>query len=907
MRRPQRFTLALFAAAFASPLSGQVQAQALIKPQAQAKPAAKKPRVIQHDDHDHDHDHDHADKHPHLHQKAQAVILDESNWDEFAPAGKEADAIYGDVALANLNITAVIAAPLPTRNANMTVRNVGGQLIDLTENRALNDQLSCFYALKRRFVFDGFSVNNTTGQRVMNGKVEETSTGEVRTTGTDPKTGLKAELVYRLQNRDRFITLTSKITNASDAAVTFALGDDLRFDAGKETAARAEDGTGQFHWFGDEYWGQAYAVVPDAGWSVRSKAEARVHDLAYTKNGNEAGEITLAAGASFEFTRRIYAADSTMAVQALSIEGLGGITKLVQITVLDAAGNPVDAARVQVRGGDRFAGWARTDTEGLMTTTLPLGTYFVTAEVQGHKMRADNPLKVEVRPNADNTLGNDLKLYEWNPGLVAASVTDGEGQPIACKVEFVGKEGTAAPNFGPETSVYGVRNLRYTPDGTFRQKIKPGDYTVHVSHGPEYDAWIGNITVKPGEDTPLNVKLNRSVLTPGWVSADFHSHSSPSGDNTSSQLGRVLNLVAEHIEFAPCTEHNRVETYDPEIAELKVGHAIATVSGLELTGSPLPLNHQNAFPLKYVPRTQDGGAPVTDADPSVQIERLFHWDNDSEKLIQQNHPDIGWLFFDRDGDGKPDGGYPGPRKFMDVMEIHPIDMVTSMTPTVDYEGRESTNQMFGWLQLLNQGYRIPGVVNTDAHYNYHGSGGLRNWIASKTDDPAKIDHMDMVHAAEKGNLIMSNGPYLEYSVREKGKEAAVIAGSDLAAKSGEVTIQLKVQCPNWIDVNRVFVLVNGKILPGLDFRKGDHPDKFRSGSVKFEATVDSKLAADAHLIAVAVGEGLKIGPIMGPEWGNQMPTAVSNPVFVDIDGDGFKPNKDTLGHPLPVKFVPRPK
>jgi hypothetical protein len=40
---------------------------------------------------------------------------------------------------------------------------------------------------------------------------------------------------------------------------------------------------------------------------------------------------------------------------------------------------------------------------------------------------------------------------------------------------------------------------------------------------------------------------------------------------------------------------------------------------------------------------------------------------------------------------------------------------------------------------------------------------------------------------------------------------------------------------------------------------------------------------------------------MGPEHENDKPTAVSNPIFVEVDGGGFRPNKDTLGAPLPVK------
>ena len=30
------------------------------------------------------------------------------------------------------------------------------------------------------------------------------------------------------------------------------------------------------------------------------------------------------------------------------------------------------------------------------------------------------------------------------------------------------------------------------------------------------------------------------------------------------------------------------------------------------------------------------------------------------------------------------------------------------------------------------------------------------------------------------------------------------------------------------------------------------------------------------------------------------PVAYTNPIFVDVDGQGFKPNGDNLGHPLLV-------
>jgi hypothetical protein len=42
--------------------------------------------------------------------------------------------------------------------------------------------------------------------------------------------------------------------------------------------------------------------------------------------------------------------------------------------------------------------------------------------------------------------------------------------------------------------------------------------------------------------------------------------------------------------------------------------------------------------------------------------------------------------------------------------------------------------------------------------------------------------------------------------------------------------------------------------------------------------------------------------VHGPNWGQHQPAAFINPVYVDVDGEGFKANGDTLGHPLPVRY-----
>ena len=62
----------------------------------------------------------------------EVLRLSEANWDNAVPEGKEVDCIYGDWVLRNDRIVVVIADAVPTRHANMTVRNVGGAVIDLT-------------------------------------------------------------------------------------------------------------------------------------------------------------------------------------------------------------------------------------------------------------------------------------------------------------------------------------------------------------------------------------------------------------------------------------------------------------------------------------------------------------------------------------------------------------------------------------------------------------------------------------------------------------------------------------------------------------------------------------------------------------------------------------------------------
>ena len=166
-------------------------------------------------------------------------------------------------------------------------------------------------------------------------------------------------------------------------------------------------------------------------------------------------------------------------------------------------------------------------------------------------------------------------------------------------------------------------------------------------------------------------------------------------------------------------------------------------------------------------------------------------------------------------------------QWTDVVEVHPLETIFQDIANNPPSGRRMRIAMFQWMQLLNQGHRIPGVINTDSHYNHHGSGWRRNWFACSTDDPAKISTEEMVRQAEAGHIVMSTGPFLSVSgTSAQVQVPAVDPGDDLVATNGKVTLKVSVQCPNWLDVNRVQVFINGRPSEKHNYTRKNSPNLF---------------------------------------------------------------------------------
>ena len=222
--------------------------------------------------------------------------------------------------------------------------------------------------------------------------------------------------------------------------------------------------------------------------------------------------------------------------------------------------------------------------------------------------------------------------------------------------------------------------------------------------------------------------------------------------------------------------------------------------------------------------------------------------------------------------------------------------------TNDVEG-----QVDDWFTLLNLGYRFTAVGNSDSHGMTSTEAGCpRNFVMSETDDPGFIDGQAVADAVREHRVVASYGPFVQLWV-----DGAPI-GSDVVAE-GPVEIEIEVQAPSWMDVDHVELYENGTLVETWKVA----PDT--ASNLRFSMMTTREPTEDAWYVAIVSGdEGL--GPVFSPVELPYIPLeqavtealvgipavssfispaapfpklypiypyALTNPIWVDVEGDGW--------------------
>lgn len=810
------------------------------------------------------------------------------------PSGRSLDAIYGDWILRNDKVIVVIGDAISGREANMRAQSVQGAVIDFTSLKDDNDYLVAFYP-------HGYPTGDSRSNPIeladriiaLQSKGNEVILQVTRNQTTEiPYISITE---YTLRDGEDFLRMTTTFINKISTAVNIDITDKIRLD--QDIVDTSPIGHHNLAFIYNKWFHSAYGVYSPTGLIITEEAiTGHVPEVGLSifintnsKSNNTSGKLTLGPGQLYKKERYLFCGKDVAEIQRnIAENGLNKVSRSNVIFKTSDSNNTLikDSFLEIFDQRDELISFAISNEEGEAKIPLNLGEYTFRGSKVGHDTIISS-FSVSDKAKSIQVTFEPLTSIEFD---IRESKTN---RRVPIKLEFKGINGTPDPYLGTTKRAEGANNFYYAINkNNFRVPIAPGNYKVIISRGPEYDALQREVELRIGELKNVKSEINRVFDSPKWVIADFHNHTAASGDNDSETRSRVINFAGAGLEFAPATEHNRISSFTNVIKELGLEEFVASAASIELTGPPgKSPNHENAFPLKIHEGKQGGGFPGIDPSPFVQIKRLFDIEPRFSKFIQHNHPDIPILYFDKNKDGVLDEGY-GTRKFTDAIELQEsmldILKVTSENATTV----ERQSRVFYWLQMLNQGDRIFGTTTSDSHNVGPSSGALFVYVFTPQDTPRSINVENIAKNAKAGHMIMSNGPFLKVDINGH------LPGVEIT-KEGALKINIEVFGNNENSIDRIQLLINGKQNSKYNFKVTTHPELFKDDSVKFRHSLLLELEEDANIIVVATGKKTKLS------LNNEKPSiAISNPFFIDTDNNGFVPNEDTLGEPLPVFTKP---
>ncbi len=188
-------------------------------------------------------------------------------------------------------------------------------------------------------------------------------------------------------------------------------------------------------------------------------------------------------------------------------------------------------------------------------------------------------------------------------------------------------------------------------------------------------------------------------------------------------------------------------------------------------------------------------------------------------------------------------------------------------------GGGNLDALSDWIGLTNHGYRKTLASGSDVHSEAALPGFPRNWI--KVDEAAiRADHHNLVPAVRGRQLFVSCGPFIRFHALGSQGETIGLGGLAPVNAEGEVTFQVVVEAPTWIGVQAVRLWENGVTIDEIDVSVSDDP------VVRLNTALTVKPSQDAWYAIEVIGSGT-LHPVR-----SDVPYALTNPIEVDVDGDG---------------------
>ncbi len=461
-------------------------------------------------------------------------------------------------------------------------------------------------------------------------------------------------------------------------------------------------------------------------------------------------------------------------------------------------------------------------------------------------------------------------------GRAYIRITNSQGESVLGKVTFIGLDPTRSPYFLPHNPVKSGGKWEDLKNSCFPGKkgqeidLPVGTYLVVASRGPEYTLDQKVLEVLKNSRENLLFKIDKVVDTKGFVSLDPHIHTLNS-DGRVSLSEKIQSIVAEGVEVAVFADHNFITDVKPTLGETGLDHHLTGICGVEVSIDGMM--HYNSYPLVPKKEETNNGAinPLADfVSPLFRLSRS----QGPEVLIQINHPrreKSGYFSsynLDPESAARADKGFD--------LSFDAVEVINGSSADA-----ENSDSIKDWLHLLNRGHYFPLVASSDSHgIDKREPGYFRTYVLYNGKRGKNFDERTLIQAIKKGRSFGSNGPFVHLKIND-----LYSYGETLTDKDGEIDIQIRLQSAPWVSPHEVRLLVNGKRTRGFPVAKT------KGKATDVTKKLKMKLTQDAYIIAEVTGQS-SLYPVTqhksytGLSKDAIMPFALTNPVFVDVDGNG---------------------
>lgn len=669
---------------------------------------------------------------------------------------------------------------------------------------------------------------------------------------------------YTLKPDDDALDIVTEVTNNSANALSgFGLSDSLchgrsfRFSPQGGLVPRGPSGGGRFIAFFDEECSWGLVCGQGAGYEA-SFFEPGVSRLAYPPSD-------LGQGSTFAWRRSLVAVPGgpERIWQRAHMHAGTAPARLRFALVTEGGGVAVPRYEVAIAGADSGVPLvAVAGRSGTVDVDVPPGLYELAARSPGcppwgpvsaeaealtthvFPVRFAPPmaLKVSLSAEIDGAVGpTSARIVDYLLSLHGA--TDPPALPFPIWPPRGVKLSTGAREVAIPLAPGGVDTM--------------ANHLVTVSRGPLFDVQSARLHARPGQEQSLSTVLRRTVDPGDYVSVDFRQHDNCSPESPLTPGERFAANLCEGVDLGLIAVPPGSRRHLGE----DVGGNAERALRLDLPGQGL----FTVWPARPDPRSETALQAASGACRGVHETLSAVRNAYPGARLTAHHP------------FEPGRGVLALSGWTDPRSEPPAGLEIGFDAIELLTGRDvaaARRRMEAWFSLLNRGHMLMAVGASGSRGIFGDEAGVaRTFLRMGKRDRSNGDALLSVAGRKWAGVpdsFVTNGPFVE----------AWLDGHSLGSlqqrRPGDSELRVRVRAAAWISIEHVAVYRNGRLVRRFD--AADNADVLR-----LDETFDVSVPGDCWFVVVAEGTRPMVAA-----YGADAPEAfaVTNPIWVDADGDG---------------------